>query len=194
MELKFAKYGKDYSFVGSTNDVVTEEVVNGAVKALSQHFGIAESSVPYLLQYGFSQSMQDSIAGAAKVVATDLAEQAKKAGKPMPTDAEITAATEEHVAGLLGKRWDSLVSGDIGTRVPTQRDPVLALAREEIWNILRRPENAEKAKAIRALDKEARNAKITKLAEDYKAKYNDKLVAEVARRKQNDTGEIDISI
>lgn len=183
MELKFAKYGKDYSFTGSFVEPVTEEVVNGAVKSLAIHFGVAESSIPYLLQYGFAQSMQDSIAGAAKAVATDLAEVAKKAGKSLPTDAEITAATEAQVHGLLGKRWDSLVSGDITTRAPQQRDPILALAREEVWNALRRPEHAAKAKAVRALEKEARNAKITSLAEQHKAKHLERLTAEVERRK-----------
>lgn len=194
MELKFAKYGKDYGFVGTTNEQVTEEVVNGAVKAIAVHFGLAESSVPYLLQYGFAQSMQDCIAGAAKAVATDLAEQAKKAGKPMPTDAEITTATEAQIHGLLGKRWDSLISGDITTRAPQQRDPILALAREEVWNALRRPENAENAKAIRALDKEARNVKITEFATKHKAKHLDRLTAEVERRKSNQTETVEIEL
>lgn len=194
MELKFAKYGKDYGFTGSFVEPVTEEVVNGAVKSLAIHFGLAESSVPYLLQYGFAQSMQDCIAGAAKAVATDLAEQAKKAGKPMPTDAEITTATEAQIHGLLGKRWDSLISGDIVTRAPQQRDPILALAREEVWNALRRPENVDKAKAIRALEKEARNAKITELATQHKAKHNDRLAAEVERRKTASVDTVEIEL
>lgn len=194
MELKFAKFGKDYSFVGAYTESLDEQTVLGATKALASHLGIAEASVGYLLQYGFAQSMQDCIAGAAKAVAEDLAEEAKKKGLAEPSNDEIKTATEANVAGLLGKRWDALISGDMGNRAPQQRDPILALAREEVWNALRRPENAAAAKAIRAMEKESKSAKITQLATDHKAKHLARLEAEVKRRLEAGAGQVEIPI
>jgi len=173
MELKFEKMGSTFS-VPDVDKLPAE-------------------SIAYLLNYGYQQSMQDCIAGAAKAVAVELADTAKKANKPLPSDAELAQATRDTVLGLLGKRHDAIVAGEVGIRQIGQRDPVLSLAREEIWTALRKPENADKAKAIRAMEKEARNAKITELATAHKAKHQARLEAEVKRRAEAG-GEIEVEL
>jgi len=168
MELKFEKMGSTFS-VPDVDKLPAE-------------------SIAYLLNYGYQQSMQDCIAGAAKAVSVELHEGGKK-----PSEAELAQATRDTVLGLLGKRHDAIVAGEVGIRQIGQRDPVLSLAREEIWTALRKPENAEKAKAIRAMEKDARNAKITELATAHKAKHQERLEAEVKRRAEAG-GEIEVEL
>jgi hypothetical protein len=112
-------------------DTAQPDMVNGACKVLAQHFAIAESSVPYLLQYGYDQSMQDSIAGRAKRLRDKTHEDAVKAGTTVDLD-QLDRDVEADIQGALGKRHDAIVSGTVGTRVGRTADPLAPVAREII--------------------------------------------------------------
>jgi hypothetical protein len=69
---------------------------------------VSPKGLLYLVQYGFKQSMQDSIAGYAK----KLAEEGKPDDAGPYTEAEIA----ELVAERQADRFDDIVSGEVGTR------------------------------------------------------------------------------
>jgi len=107
MKLTYTRNGKEYS-------VETE-----SLKA---------ESLSYLLQYGFSQSLQDSIAGAEKAVRQEYKEQADAAGETVD-EAEVAEAVKQDIDGTLQKRVDAILAGTVGTRVPQQRDPFAAMCK-----------------------------------------------------------------
>jgi len=130
-------------------------------------------SLEYLLQYGFAQSLQDSIAGRAKAVRAECVE---KGGM---TEAEIVAAVEADIAGQLGKRQDAIAAGTVGT--PSPRDPVATLAREQV--------KAALAKAGKKVDAD----KLAELVAGHVEKNRTALVAELNRRKE-ELPEVDLDI
>lgn len=170
MELKFEKLGK--SFV------------------VPDHTKLPEISQSYLVHYGFQQSMQDCIAGTAKEASADYAEQCKKA-KKKPNDVDMAAAVKTAIEAQLGKRLDAIVAGTVGIRSHAPRDPLMTIAREEIWVALRKPENEQKKKAIQALEKDARNDKLQELAKGHLEKNRARIEAEHQRR-QGSVGEVEI--
>jgi hypothetical protein len=113
-------------------DAAQPDMVNGACKVLAQHFAIAESSVPYLLQYGYDQSMQDSIAGRAKRLRDKTHEDAVKAGTTVDVD-QLDRDVEADIQGALGKRHDAIVAGTVGTRLGRPTDPLHAIAKDIVW-------------------------------------------------------------
>jgi len=120
------------------------------------------ASVEYLLQYGFAQSMQDCIAGRAKAVATER----EKEGD---TKAEIAEAIAIDIESRLAKRRDAIESGTMTQ--PSTRDPVAALAKEDVL------------KALREKGKKASPEKLAELVANHVEKNRAALVAEVERRK-----------
>lgn len=160
MELNFEKNGDQYS-VPKTED-------------------LPAVSVAYLLNYGFQQSMQDCIAGVAKAVAVEFAEKAKKDGTQVDPSA-LADATKQAIAGQLGKRLDNILKGEVGIRTSVQRDPLMAIAREQVWIAIRAKEDLHKA--IKALEKDAKEAKIAELAKGHLDKNRDRIQAEYDRRK-----------
>lgn len=81
-------------------------------------------TLAYLLQYGWSQSLQDSIAGRGKMVREELVEKAKKAGSAAPDEATIAEAIRQDELGIMQKRMDAIKAGEVGARVGQSRDPV----------------------------------------------------------------------
>jgi hypothetical protein len=108
-------------------DATDPTLIAGACKALAQHLKVAESSVPYLLQYGYDQSMQDSIAGRAKRLRDKAAEDATKNGTVVDVD-QLDRDVEADIQGALGKRHDAIVNGTVGTRVGRKADPLNEIA------------------------------------------------------------------
>lgn len=70
-------------------------------------------TIAYLLQYGWAQSLQDSVAGRAKKV------REESAAKEMDS-AEIDQAIQDDELGTMQKRMDAILSGVVrnGTRGP----------------------------------------------------------------------------
>lgn len=91
------------------------------------------TAIAYLLQYGFSQSLQDSIAGRAKAVADEMLPPVadRKADFVVPTQAQIDAAVASDIEGQLGKRLDAIKAGSVATRgAGVARDPAAGIVRE----------------------------------------------------------------
>lgn len=90
------------------------------------------TAIAYLLQYGFSQSLQDSIAGRAKAVEQELRNpDPKPQGWVLLPDDQITNAIASDIEGTLNKRLDAIVAGNVATRGPgTARDPAAGIVRE----------------------------------------------------------------
>lgn len=92
------------------------------------------ANLDYLLQYGFSQSLQDSIAGRAKAVRDELTQD--KDGKPlaeanMPSEADIMAAIDADLDGTLQKRMAAILAGTVAVRTGGEaRDPAAGIVRE----------------------------------------------------------------
>lgn len=142
----------------------------------------------YLLQYGWAQSLQDSIAGAAKAKETEL--RATDQFKAMPEGEQAQFLADEielHILGKLDARMKAIIDGTIGARVAQPRDEVTVLAREQI--------RAALAKAGKKIDvkTEAGKAQFDKLVSDHITKSGDKLRAEIARRKEASV-EVEIEI
>lgn len=94
---------------------------------------LPETAIAYLLQYGFSQSLQDSIAGRAKAVAEEMLPPVmdRKPDFVVPTQAQIDAAVAADIDGQLGKRLDAIVAGTVATRGPgAAKDPTSGIVRE----------------------------------------------------------------
>lgn len=87
---------------------------------------LPESAISYLLQYGFSQSLQDSIAGRAKAVREELLK-----ADPATSPGVIDAAIADDIQGALLKRLDAIEKGEVATRGSgTPRDPASGIVRE----------------------------------------------------------------
>jgi hypothetical protein len=150
-------------------------------------------AVQYLLQYGFAQSLQDSVAGRAKAVREELfqAESAKfQEANPKATEEEIeehldawgeanaeTIADQVDLAVLaaMGKRMDAIKAGTVATRGAAEaKDPYAAIIREALVAAAK-----AKGKKLPKADSDEYKALVGKFRE---AKQ-DWLVAELERRK-----------
>lgn len=134
-------------------------------------------AVEYLLQYGWAQSLQDSIAGLAKAKRADLEETDDFKNGLLSEDdilAEIKAAT----LAKLSERAKAIVEGTIGAKVGTGKvDDITKLAREQVSAAL-------KAKGMKLdMKTDEGKAKFAELVENHKTKNGDKLRAEIERRK-----------
>lgn len=128
------------------------------------------TAIAYLLQYGFSQSMQDCIAGLAKAKKAELEETDDfKSGKLTPDGVadEVTLA----IMAQLEKRMTAIREGTIGIRAPgVAKDPLSSLAREQV--------RAALAKKGVKVEKD----KLAELVAAHVEKNRAKLEAELARR------------
>jgi hypothetical protein len=116
-------------------DVADSAMMAGACKVIAMHLKVAESSVPYLLQYGYDQSMQDAIAGRAKRLRDKAQEDATKNGTAIDPD-ELDKSVEADIQGALGKKHDAIVNGTVGTRVGRSSDPLAPIARKIVMKQL----------------------------------------------------------
>lgn len=129
-----------YSRNGKTYEVDTETLKPDAIE--------------YLLQYGFAQSLQDSIAGLAKRVEAENGD------------------VDQAIDGQLNKRLDAIVAGTIGVRsIGEARDPLKAVAN----GMVRKALSAKKLK----VDKDKFAELVSKLLETNR----EKVQAEYDRQK-----------
>lgn len=153
------------------------------------------TAVAYLLQYGWAQSLQDSIAGRAKAVLQEIedSERAKiiEAAKPNdPDPAEVNSEigqfmvmfAAEHrkavladIEGQLNKRADAIKAGTVGARVSTPRDAFESMCVKIAGEML---SAALKAKGLKRPEKDKAEA----LVKDIRAKRADKIESEAKRR------------
>lgn len=144
---------KNWSLVPSFN-VVDQEIFGQGVKALSLAYGIPESSVFYLLNNGWKQSLQDSFAGPrAKAIA----------------DGESDETVANVVETSVSKRIASIKSGMVASN--GGRDPLVATAKDMI-------EVEARKKKMKLPKGEA----LTTLVKAYIDANFDKVKAEAAKR------------
>lgn len=145
---------KNWSLHARFNDVVTQEVFNGAAHALAVAYGVPESSVFYLLNNGWKQSLQDSFAGPrAKAIA----------------DGESDETIANVVETSVLKRIDSIRAGMVASN--GGRDPLVSTAKDMI-------EIEARKKKMKLPKGEA----LTALVKAYIEKNFDKVKAEAAKR------------
>lgn len=140
---------------------------------------LSPESIAYLLQYGWAQSLQDSIAGREKKVRDEYS--AKEAELPDDTtDDQLARFHDERelavmadIEGQLSKRMDAIVNNTISVRgVGEQRDPLKAVAQDMV-------RKAAASKGIK-IAKELLVAKANELLETKR----DVVQAEYNRRKE----------
>lgn len=92
------------------------------------------AAIAYLLQYGFSQSLQDSIAGRAKAVREEMStipDPKPDGWLGVASEATILIGIESDLDGTLSKRLDAIKAGTVATRGPgVARDPAAGIVRE----------------------------------------------------------------
>lgn len=153
------------------------------------------TSIAYLLQYGWAQSLQDAIAGRAKAVLQEvedgiraqLIEDAKPNDpNPATIDARVAEIMQEKAAetraqviadllGTLGKRADAIKSGTVGTRTARIGSPFDAMCKKVATEMLLA---ALKAKNTKRPKPEAFDALLVQVLE----KHREKIEAEATRR------------
>lgn len=153
------------------------------------------AAIAYLLQYGWAQSLQDSIAGRAKAVLQEISDaerarliEAAKPGDPDP--AEIQAGVDEYmtanaadirrqvledIEGQLAKRADAIKAGSVGTRVAQPRDAFASMCKKIAGEMLLA---ALKAKNTKRPKPDAFEALVVQVLD----KHKDKIEAEAKRR------------
>lgn len=116
---------------------------------------LSPQSAQYLLQYGWTQSLQDSIAGLAKKVESENGD------------------VDQAIDGALLKRSDAILSGSIATKsVREERDPLRAIAIDMVRRAV--------AKKVIKIDKEKLAELVNKLLETDRSKVEN----EMQRRKE----------
>lgn len=152
-------------------------------------------AIAYLLQYGWAQSLQDSIAGRAKAVLQEIADserarviEAKLFSEESPdiadhitefmqeNRADIAAQVRADIEGQLNKRADAIKAGTVGTRVGVQRgSPFDNMCKKVATEMLLA---ALKAKNTKRPKPEAFDALLVQVLEKHKSKIE----AEATRR------------
>lgn len=144
-------------------------------------------AIAYLLQYGFAQSLQDSIAGRAKAVMEEMLPPVadRKPDFVAPAKEAIAAAILQDLDGQLNKRLDAIVAGTVATRGPgVARDPTSGIVRELLVAYAK-----AKGKKLPKADSDEYKAMADKMRQ-VKADY---IAAELARRAEIE-GEINIEL
>lgn len=155
---------------------------NGRVYSADPNKLPAES-IAYLLQYGWAQSLQDSIAGREKKVRDEY--KAKSDAGEDPGSVEIGVAQDLDAA--LSKRMDAILAGTMGQRDSTPRDPFGAMCKRIASEMLSKALKASKTTVKRDSDKWA------ELLAQVSEKYASQISAEAKRRLES-TESIEIEI
>lgn len=114
---------------------------------------LSPKAIAYLLQYGWSQSLQDSVAGRAKKVRDEMTEK----DADVSAD-DISAAVESDELGTMQKRMDAILNDTIGERSAS----VLLTPFEKAFNAICSEKLKEYAKG--------KNKKLPKVdSDEYKA-------------------------
>jgi hypothetical protein len=138
-------------------------------------------SVEYLLQYGWSQSLQDAIAGDAKRIRDKLIAEANEAGNPAPTDDEIAAAVKAGVDEALNDRRAAIMDGTVGDRVGAQRDPFGTMCKTIALQMLREAMKAANAK-MPDVKTDTGKAKLAEMVEAVISRNKEAVEKEAKRR------------
>lgn len=139
------------------------------------------ASIAYLLQYGWAQSLQDSIAGRAKKVREEYEVKGEFDAE------EISLAIDEDLDGQLSKRADSIIAGTMGQRESVSRDPFGTMCKRIAAEMLAKALKASKTVVKRDTDQWA------KLLDQVSEKYRDTIAAE-AKRRLDSTATIEIEL
>lgn len=134
------------------------------------------TAIAYLLQYGFAQSLQDSIAGRAKAVRDELTTKPEGAAGDWqpPSEAAIAEAIKSDLAGTLAKRMDAISRGEVASRGQAEpKDPAAGIVRELLVAYAK-----SKGKKLPKADSDEYKAMAAKMREA-KAEW---IAAELARR------------
>lgn len=153
------------------------------------------TAIAYLLQYGWAQSLQDSIAGRGKAVLEEIADSHRaaliEAAKPNDPDpatiadqlaeymqvnrTDIARQVSADIAGTLNKRADAIKSGTVGARVAQPRDAFLTMCKRIAGEMI---SAALKAQNV----KRPKPEKMEELVNAALAKHKDRIEAEATRR------------
>ena len=148
---------------------------------------LPQAALDYLLQYGFSQSLQDSIAGRAKAVREEMLARPENAPADWtpPSETEIAEMVSDDAHGTLLKRLDAIRNGSVATRGPAApRDETAGIVREILLSIA-------KAKGVKLPKADSEEyAKMAGRVREAKAEY---IAAELERRK-NAVAEIELDL
>lgn len=145
--------------------------------------GLKPETVKYLLQYGWAQSLQDSIAGREKKVRDEIAAQVAAGERDEPAGDEISKAVSDDLEGALGKRMDAILAGTVSQRsVGEPKDQLRAVANDMV------------RKALAAAKKKATKEQIKSLVDEILSDETRraKVQAEFDRRKASADLEIEI--
>lgn len=144
--------------------------------------GLKPETIKYLLQYGWAQSLQDSIAGREKKVRDEIAAQ-NATGLAVLAEDEIEAQVAADIEGALGKRMDGILAGTVSSRaVGEPKDQLRAVANDMV------------RKALAAAKKKATKEQVKELVDQILADpaRREKVQAEFDRRKASADLEIEI--
>lgn len=139
-----------------------------------------EKAIAYLLQYGWAQSLQDSVAGRAKKVKDELQ------AKDTPA-AEIQEAIESDELGTMQKRIDAILAGTIGT-IRQARDPFGSMVAKVAKELLAAYAKS-KARKLPKVGSDEYKA----LVEKFTAANKEKIEAEAKLRLERNAGLVDES-
>lgn len=134
---------------------------------------LSNTSLSYLLQYGFTQSLQDAVAGVAKATKDAIANDRAAAVKAI--DGATTDMTDERlveiaVANKTAARLTAIREGTVGTRrVGPRKTGVESIA----WDIAVDEIKALAAKAGKKLP--AKAADFNPMVEKYLTKHGDRI-------------------
>ena len=161
MKLAYTRNGKEYSV---------------------ESVDLTETAIGYLLQYGWAQSLQDSIAGREKKVRDEIAAQVAEGEISEMADDEINESVAAEIDGTLLKRSDAIINGTIRERgVGETRDPLRSVANDMLRKAL--------AKAGKKVPKEKFAELVSELLADETKRA--KVQAELERR---NASELDVEI
>lgn len=152
-------------------------------------------AIAYLLQYGWAQSLQDSIAGRAKSLLGEISDSERarliEAAKPNDPDPElIQLDVDEYmqsnaelirkqvlseIEGTLNKRADAIKAGSVGARVSAPRDAFASMCKKVATEMLLA---ALKAKNTKRPKPDAFEALVVQVLE----KHKEKIEVEAKRR------------
>lgn len=117
-------HGKDFAIA---TDMPT---FGNALEALAASMNMSPKGAFYLLQYGYTQSMQDSIAGMAKKLGAVMDEST---GEPKYSEVEVAVMIHD----ALRERHEAIMKGEVGTRTTGPRlKGIDRMLREVAWEII----------------------------------------------------------
>lgn len=176
MKLTYAQLGQVFETRDSDQLALNEvhgptdqdqDAIKGAVKVLATAFGLHEKSIHYLLQNGWSQSLQDSFAGPrAKAI----------------KDREDEATIEAVILSSIAKRVESIKAGLLSASGSNGRDPIKTVAKDLLQ---------KKADSLDKRLPKDKNA-LAKLIDSYISANRPAIDAEIRKRRLSGQDEVSL--